>query len=166
MGKKERFYADIMATHPEVTGSCNLLIVKFPNGETTRIVVDCGMFQEREYSDSEDGYADYNATLPFMPENIDFCLITHNHIDHTGRIPVMVQKGYENKIYATVDTCKLLPAALHDSLHIVEELGKRKNKKPLYKEADVDKAIALLKPCGFNETINLSENTLFVLVSP
>ena len=58
MGKKERFYVDIMATHPEVTGSCNLLIVKFPNGETTRIVVDCGMFQEKAYSDFDPDLTD------------------------------------------------------------------------------------------------------------
>lgn len=158
MGKKERFYADIMAMHPEVTGSCNLVIVKLPDGETIRIVIDCGMFQERVYDD-------YNDTLPFIPENVDFCLITHNHVDHTGRLPLMVQKGYEKNVYATIDTCKMLPAALHDSLNVIGDLAKRKNKKPIYKESDVDKAIALLKPCGFNETITLSENvkaTFFV----
>lgn len=49
MGKKCRFYVDIMAMHEEVTGSCNLAIVKFPNGETLRFVTDCGLFQERKY---------------------------------------------------------------------------------------------------------------------
>lgn len=45
MGKKCRFYVDIMAMHEEVTGSCNLAIVKFPNGETLRFVTDCGLLQ-------------------------------------------------------------------------------------------------------------------------
>ena len=76
MGKKERFYADVMAMHPEVTGSCNLVIVKLPNDETIRFVVDCGLFQEREYDE-------LNSTLPFNAENVDFCLVTHNHVDHT-----------------------------------------------------------------------------------
>ena len=165
MGRKERFYVDIMALHPEVTGSNNLLIVKLPNGETIRIVVDCGMFQEKEYTDTESGYKDYNESLPFIAENVDFCLVTHNHIDHTGRLPLMVKKGYKNKIYATIDTCKLLPAALQDSLHIIDDLAKRRNQKPLYKEADVDKAVSLLAPCAFNTTFNLCENvkvTFFV----
>ena len=48
MGSKERFYADIMALQPEVTGSCNLVIVNYPNGEKTRFVVDCGLFQESD----------------------------------------------------------------------------------------------------------------------
>ena len=46
MSQKERFYADIMAMHPEVTGSCHLVIVKFPDGESLRFVVDCGLYQE------------------------------------------------------------------------------------------------------------------------
>ncbi len=46
MGSKERFYVDIMALQPEVTGSCNLVIVNYPNGEKTRFIVDCGLFQE------------------------------------------------------------------------------------------------------------------------
>lgn len=75
MGSKERFYADIMALHPEVTGSCNLVIVKYPNGESTKLVVDCGLFQEREYQE-------YNRSFPFNSDNIDFVLVTHNHVDH------------------------------------------------------------------------------------
>ena len=50
MGSNYRFYADVMAMQEEVTGSCNLVIVKFPDGETTRFVADCGLFQEEEYS--------------------------------------------------------------------------------------------------------------------
>ena len=50
MGSKDRLYADIMAVHPEVTGSCNLVIVKQPDNSTVKFVVDCGLFQERQYS--------------------------------------------------------------------------------------------------------------------
>ena len=94
MGSKVRFYCDIMGVHPEVTGSCNLVVVKLPNGETIKFVVDCGLFQEKDYEE-------LNRTLPFSPENIDFCLVTHNHVDHTGRLPLMVKNGYRGKIYAT-----------------------------------------------------------------
>ena len=71
MGSKDRLYADIMAVNPEVTGSCNLVIVKQPDNSTVKFVVDCGLFQERQYSKN-------NESLPFIPANIDFCLVTHN----------------------------------------------------------------------------------------
>ena len=150
MGKKERFYADIMAMHPEVTGSCNLVIVKFPNGETRRIVVDCGLFQEKAYEE-------FNETLPFKPDAVDFCLVTHNHIDHTGRLPFMVKQGYYNKIYATADTCSLMPLALDDSLKVLQTNAKRKNKKCIYKDVDVSNTMRLLVPCAFNEPVQVNE---------
>ena len=80
MGKKYRFHVDIIVVHDEVTGSCIIVIVKFPNGETLIFVVDCGLFQEKKYDE-------LNSVLPFNPENIDFCLVTHVHVDHVGRLP-------------------------------------------------------------------------------
>ena len=95
MGSKDRLYADIMAVHPEVTGSCNLVIVKQPDNSTVKFVVDCGLFQERQYSKN-------NESLPFIPANIDFCLVTHNHVDHVGRLPFMVNKGFDESINLSV----------------------------------------------------------------
>ena len=102
MGQKNPFYADIMAMHSAVTGSCNLLIVKFPNGKTVRFVVDCGLFQERELEEC-------NNFLPFHAENLDFCLVTHNHVDHIGRLPFLVKQGFNQKIYATDTTLEIIP---------------------------------------------------------
>ena len=124
MGKKCRFYVDIMAMHEEVTGSCNLAIVKFPNGETLRFVTDCGLFQERKYDE-------LNNALPFDPEKVDFCLITHTHVDHIGRLPYMVKKGFYRPIYVTETTNKLLPLALNDSFKVLSSVSKRKNVKCL-----------------------------------
>lgn len=118
MGKKCRFYVDIMAMHEEVTGSCNLAIVKFPNGETLRFVTDCGLFQERKYDE-------LNNELPFDPEKVDFCLITHTHVDHIGRLPYMVKKGFYRPIYVTETTNKLLPLALNDSFKVLSSVSKR-----------------------------------------
>lgn len=151
MGSKERFYADIMAMHPEVTGSCHLVIVKLPNGETIRFVVDCGLFQEKEYEK-------LNDELPFYPENVDFCLVTHNHVDHTGRLPFMVKRGFNKKIYATETTCKLIPLALYDSHKVLKDVAKRKNCKCLYDEADVNHTIDLLYSCKYNQTVDINEN--------
>ena len=65
MGQKERFYVDVMSMHPEVTGSCNLIVVKFPDGETLRFVVDCGLFQENGYETKH-----HSQTIPNQPSNL------------------------------------------------------------------------------------------------
>ncbi len=146
MSKSCRPYVDIMALHDGVTGSCNLVIVKFPDGNTVRFVVDCGLFQEKEYEN-------LNRQLPFDAKNIDFCLVTHVHIDHIGRLPYMVKKGFYKNIYATEPTCKFMPAALGDSYKVLASVSKRKNEKCLYSDGDVRRTLELLKPCKYNEAI-------------
>lgn len=158
MGSNYRFYVDIMAMHPEVTGSCHLVIVRLPNDETIRFVVDCGLFQEREYDE-------LNTILPFNPECVDFCLVTHNHVDHTGRLPFMVKNGFCKDIYATEATCKFLPLALGDSFKVLKDLAKRKNFKCLYDEKAVGDTLKLLKPCRYNETLQINENVQVTFLS-
>lgn len=152
MGTKERNYADIMSIHQGVTGSCNLVTVKLPNYYNIRFVVDCGLFQEEQYNK-------LNWTLPFNPKNIDFCLVTHNHTDHIGRLPLMVKKGFSKNIYATETTCKFLPISLMDSYKVLKILSKRKNVKCLYSERDVENTLRLLKPCNYNQTFKIDEYT-------
>ena len=101
MGNSSRLYMDIMALNNEVTGSCTFPIIKFPDGTTKRILLDCGLFQEIEYSE-------LNAKFPFDPENIDHVLITHNHVDHTGRLPFLVKCGYRGDIHMSYTTSKLI----------------------------------------------------------
>ncbi len=151
MGSKEPFYADIMALHPEVTGSCNLVVVKFPDGNTIRFVVDCGLFQEIDHDE-------LNQSLPFNPENVDFCLVTHNHVDHIGRLPYMVKNGFYKEIYTTETTSKLMPIALADTCKILRDVAKRRNKKTLYSDEDVAKTMRLVKPCAYNKTIQVMDN--------
>ncbi len=151
MGQKDRIYADVMAIHPEVTGSCHQVVAKLPNKETIKFIVDCGMFQEREYSE-------LNYKLEFKAEELDFVLVTHNHVDHTGRLPFIVKKGFYKEIYATKATTKLLPYALRDSYKVHKCISKRKNRKCLFNEDDVDKTLLLLKPCEYNETLKVREN--------
>jgi metallo-beta-lactamase family protein len=140
-----------MAMHEEVTGSGHIVNVKMPNGETIRFVVDFGLFQEKEYDE-------LNSIVPFNAENIDFCLVTHVHVDHIGRLPLMVRNGFSNSIYATETTCKLLPSALGDSYKVLNSVSKRKNTKCLYREEDVDKTLSLIKPCKYNEGITINDN--------
>ena len=150
MGWKERFYADIMAIHPEVTGSLNLVVVKLPNTDTIKFVVDCGLFQEKEHEE-------LNEYFPFYAENVDFCLVTHNHVDHIGRLPLLVKKGFTGRIYATEQTSTIIGAALEDSCKVLKDVSKRKNKPKLYDEGDVSETLKHLKPCAYNQTISIGD---------
>lgn len=151
MGSRERIYVDVMAVHPEVTGSCHLISARFPDGRKIRFLVDCGLFQEKEYET-------YNESFPFKAEHIEFCIVTHNHADHIGRLPLLMKKGFFGEILATEATSKMLPLALYDCHHILQETAKRKNQKALYREEDVARALASVRPCRFQEEVQMNEN--------
>ena len=75
MGEKNRFYADIMAMHSEVTGSCMLVIVKLPDHETRKFVVDCGLFQEREYEENNEKLLFNASERPFQRGRLNIIMI-------------------------------------------------------------------------------------------
>jgi len=121
----------------EVTGSCYLI-----ETEQARVVVDCGMFQGSRGAD------DLNRRPPVDDvSTIDAVVITHAHLDHTGRIPVLVKAGYEGPIFATSATLDLMMIILEDSARIQVSDNERTNRKrkragenpldPLYDEDDV-----------------------------
>jgi metallo-beta-lactamase family protein len=95
----------------EVTGSCHLLHVK---GHT--IALDCGMFQGRRNESNEK-----NRTLPLPIEQLDAVVLSHAHIDHSGRLPFLVAQGYDRTIWATSATRDLSAVMLADSAHIQEK---------------------------------------------
>ncbi len=152
MGRKERFYADIMSVHPEVTGSCNIVTVRLPNGEKFHFIVDCGMFQGRKEEEER------NKKLVFRPENIDFCLITHGHADHIGRLPLMVKKGYSRYIYTTDVTRNIMESALKDSVSILRSKAKRNKEKAIYDDGDVACTMQHVHACNFNQWIHVRDN--------
>jgi metallo-beta-lactamase family protein len=138
----------------EVTGSCHGVEV---NGR--RILVDCGLLQGSEHAYSQD--------FPFNPAGIDYVVITHAHIDHSGRLPLLVKQGFKNKIYATGATIELLEIMLRDSAYIQEmeagwktRKGKRaggKEIEPLYTIADAEAVLRYCVPCTYNEVVAVDE---------
>ena len=93
-----------------VTGSCHL--VKFDDG--TKVLVDCGMFQ------GLDEYKNYEP-LGFDPSDIDYLLVTHGHLDHVGRIPLLYKEGFRGTIVATAPTFDVMKVVLLDTAHLMQE---------------------------------------------
>lgn len=146
MGEKQRFYVDISALHNAVTGSCIVNTVKYPDGTTEKFLVDFGLFQEHNEKEG------INEFIPFNAEEISFCLITHNHIDHTGRLPFLYKKGFKGKIYTSIPTSILIPNAIADSSHIISKSAKLLKKAPLYTLDDSENVQQLITSEKYEES--------------
>lgn len=141
-----------------VTGS-NFLV----EAAGKKFLVDCGMYQGKATEEKE------NAD-PFLFDvnTIDFMLLTHAHIDHSGRIPKLYNDGYRNPIYATKATCDLCTVMLPDSGHIQEMEVEWKNRKriregkkelpPLYTAEEATKSLELFRRVKYDEIIDIDEN--------
>ncbi len=133
-----------------VTGSCYLI-------ETNdhKFLVDCGMFQGAKTLKA----LNYGP-FPFDPREIDFMLLTHAHIDHSGLIPKLAKQGFTGPIYATRGTIDLAGCMLPDSGHIqeveVEELNRRNARRgrervtPIYNAEDAEECLKLFKPVKYD----------------
>ena len=141
-----------------VTGS-NFLV----EAAGKKFLVDCGMYQGKVALELEN-------TDPFLynVNDIDFMILTHAHIDHSGRIPKLYNEGYRNPIYATKATCDLCEIMLPDSGHIQEVEIVWKNKKrvregkeeipPLYTAEEAYKCLEIFHPVEYDEIIEIDEN--------
>ena len=148
MTTKCRTFIDVFSQHSEVTGSSILLIIKLSNGDIVKGMIDCGTFQEMEYQDE-------NTKFIIEPKQVDFLCLTHDHIDHMGRIPLLVNRGYKKKIYCTNNTAVLLPYTLHDNFKIMKDRCKRKNQKCWYSIEDVTNAEKLVDKKSYYETFEV-----------
>lgn len=139
----------------EVTGSCTLL-----ETENHKLLIDCGMEQGKDIYE--------NCELPVLPADIDCILLTHAHIDHSGKIPMLVAQGFQGSIYCTGATKVLSDMMLKDSAHIQESEAEWKNRKrqrsgeevyvPIYTLKDVEKTMPLFVPCDYEKVYEITEN--------
>ena len=141
-----------------VTGS-NFLV----EGAGKKFLVDCGLFQGQAREDLEN-----EAPFLFDVNEIDFMLLTHAHIDHSGRIPKLYKEGFRGPIIATKATCDLCTIMLPDSGHIQEVEIQWKNRKrkregkpelpPLYTAEEAIKSLEIFKPIHYDEIIEIDPN--------
>ena len=140
-----------------VTGS-NFLI----ETRDTKFLIDCGMFQGSK-SINRMNYEPFN----FNPKEINFMVLSHAHMDHSGRIPKLTKKGFKGNVYATKATTDLCSIMLPDSGHIQEmenEWDNRKRRRsggklrePLYTVKEAEKSLKYFKPVLYNQKIKLNE---------
>ena len=126
-----------------------------------KFLVDCGMWQGRKELE-EENFQDFD----FNPAEIDFMLLTHAHIDHSGRIPKLYNEGFKNKIYAHKATCDLCALMLPDSGHIQEMENEWKNRKrirkgleprePLYTAEQAARCLEIFEPVKYDEIIEIT----------
>jgi metallo-beta-lactamase family protein len=135
----------------EVTGSCHLLHV---NGYT--VALDCGMFQGRRQEAAEK-----NRQLPLPIEKLDAVVLSHAHIDHSGRLPYLIAEGYSKTIWATSATRDLSAVMLADSAHIQEKdaefLAKRRKDfiEPLYGIRHAVRTMELMVGVPYNRSFDV-----------
>lgn len=147
-----------LGANQQVTGSSYFL-----ETEDIRLLIDCGLYQERPYLERN------WAPFPVAAETIDILLLTHAHLDHSGLIPKLVQEGFSGQIITTAATAELLSIVLFDAARIQEEDAAYKKKRhekerrqgpypeiPLYTEAEVRQALRLVAPTAYGRTIPLS----------
>ena len=141
-----------------VTGS-NFLV----EGAGKKFLVDCGLYQGGAKDEIKN-----EEPFPYNINEIDFMLLTHAHIDHSGRIPKLYKEGYRNPIYATNATCDLCAIMLPDSGHIQETETEWKNRKrirrgeeelvPIYDAETAAKSLELFKGEPYDQIIELDDD--------
>lgn len=142
-----------------VTGSKHVLEVQRADGTSTRLLLDCGMFQGEALAASR--HRDPNRHFGFDPTDIDVLVLSHAHVDHSGLIPRFVAEGYNGPIWSTPATRDLCAIMLEDSARIQEydfayEVKRAKKRGralqhdgPLYTSADVPQAMALFQALDY-----------------
>lgn len=154
------FWGDIMRIRVlgaagEVTGSNYLLEV---GGR--KILVDCGLYQGRQQEKNRD-------PLDYDPSELAAVILTHAHLDHTGRVPLLVKEGFAGPVYATRPTLELSEVLWKDAAHIQKEDAEwktRKNRRkglppvePLFTEEDAEQALKQLKSASYDDVIDIEE---------
>jgi metallo-beta-lactamase family protein len=146
-----------------VTGSKFLL-----SSGTKKILIDCGMFQGLKELRLRNW-----AKFPIDPKLIDYVILTHAHIDHTGYLPVLIKNGFKGKVFCSSATKDLCGVLLPDSGYLQEEEAKFLNKHgyskhtpalPLYTKAEAEHALTFLHALPFRKLKKIDEETFISLI--
>lgn len=137
----------------EVTGSCHMFAA---NGK--KFLVDCGMFQGSQFNEDKN-----KDPLPFNPAELSGVIVTHAHLDHVGRLPLLVKNGYEGHFYATPPTVELTELILEDALQIMLYNQRHSGSPVLYDSADIAKTMQQFKMVDYHQKFSLTPDIYFTL---
>ncbi len=157
MSSKSSFFFTVQGYHKEVTGSGIVCTFHFPSNVERTFLIDFGMFQEHKYDEM-------NKEIPFNLKKIDAVLVTHSHLDHIGRLPYIVKKGYNGPIYSTFLTKLIASPILKNSAKVLQQNYVKEKKfsknaePPLYSIDDVDTTLSSFYICNYNQPFNFDEN--------
>ena len=145
-----------------VTGSCHMI-----STDQHKILFDCGQFQGGAEEEARN-----REPFPFNPAEIECVVLSHAHIDHCGRLPLLVKQGFKGEIYCTDATADLLDVMLKDSAHIHEQEAEWKNRKaeraghalvePLYTADDALDTLKLVRPVLYDTLFALNDQMKIV----
>lgn len=138
--KKNSFNVVVTPMHSGVTGSCFHINAEFPNGVTYPLIIDCGLFQGRD-EESLNG-----SKFPTYFKSVDNMIITHNHVDHCGRVPNLVHYGFKGEIHCSMETAGLLDKAWKDCEKIESWNAKFEKRPQRFTLTHVNKALRMLRP--------------------
>ena len=141
----------------EVTGSCHLVTTA-----KHKILLDCGMFQGGKKEEAQNV-----EPFPFNPAEIECVILSHAHVDHCGRLPLLVKQGFNGPIYCTDATADLLKVMIPDCAHIQQKEAEWQSKKavrkglppvePMYTMEDANAALKLVEPILYDQLFHLND---------
>lgn len=140
-----------------VTGSCHLVTI-----DEINVLFDCGLFQSQDEEDYN------NEKFEFNPEDIDFVILSHSHVDHSGRIPLLFKQGFKGRVICTKPTVDLSECLLKDAAKIQGEITYFENLKrqkegmeplqPLFEVKDVEETLRRFEGYEYGKIILLTDN--------
>jgi len=121
-----------------------------------KILVDCGMYQGNKKLENKNF-----GPFDFAPQEIDFVIVTHSHLDHIGRLPMLIKEGFKGKIFATPPTIEFTRVMLEDTQRVLQEKAQKAGRLPLFAEKEIDEMMNFFEPIEYHEKKELAPDIAF-----
>lgn len=142
MGEKVDFYTTLRTPQSDVTGSENLITVIYPDKREESFLVDFGLYQGSKEQEVK------NSEIQLKPQNLCAILLTHAHMDHAGRIPLLYKYGAKCRTFCTKDTMRVSEILLKDAPKVLTS----------YDESNVEKAMKEFRYCEYGDSIQITSH--------
>jgi len=111
-----------------------------------KVLVDCGMYQGNKKLENKNF-----GRFDFAPQEIDFIIVTHSHLDHIGRLPMLIKGGFRGKIFATPPTIEFTRVMLEDTQRVLQEKAQKAGRLPIFAEEEIDQMMNFFEPVEYHQ---------------